>query len=513
MIYSSDNEMLKKKGISKAVIEDQIKTFEKGIPYIRIKSAATPGNGILVFDEDEKERLIQHFEEGIKGKSLLKFVPASGAATRMFKSLFSLREKLLNNPHDPETHESVNDFFNKLPRFAFFKDLKESLEKDGHNYEKVKSEKDFILISSYLLSDKGLNYGATPKALIKFHDYGDTVRTALEEHLVEGALYGKDDKQKVKLHLTISAEHETAVKELIEKVLNTYQSHYDVTYHITYSQQKPSTDTIAVDMQNKPFRNDDGSLLFRPGGHGALIENLNDIHADIIFIKNIDNIVPDRLREPTVRYKKVIGGLLLQLCLQIDTYLSQLEKGSCSEKMLDNICAFAEDTLFIDMQAAGGMSISSRQAYLYQKLNRPVRICAMVKNEGEPGGGPFWTINPKNKEVSLQIVEASQIDMSNTEQKAIVQQATHFNPVDIVCRTKDYKGRKFDLLSFVDKDAGFISIKSKDGKDLKALELPGLWNGAMADWITIFVEVPIVTFNPVKTIDDLLRKEHLNHQQ
>nr|NQU89236.1 DUF4301 family protein [Bacteroidota bacterium] len=298
--------------------------------------------------------------------------------------------------------------------------------------------------------------------------------------------------------------------EAVAEVQPKYEKLFGVKYHIDFSEQKPSTDTIAVDMENEPFREDDDSLLFRPGGHGALIENLNDLKGDVIFVKNIDNIVPDRLKEPTYLFKRVIGGLLLKLRKQTNAYLERLDTGAGDEVLLKEIEAFAVKELLIQLDDAySGLNSEGKSKYLFDRMNRPIRICGMVKNEGEPGGGPFWLENVDG-EISLQIVESSQIDLRNPEQNKFVQEATHFNPVDLVCSVRNYKGEPFDLRKYVDPTTGFISVKSKDGKNLKAQELPGLWNGAMANWITVFVETPIITFNPVKTINDLLREQHLN---
>jgi hypothetical protein len=314
----------------------------------------------------------------------------------------------------------------------------------------------------------------------------------------------------VNVHLTVSPEHLSSFKDLIAYVQPYYESMFGVSYNVSFSVQKPSTDTIAVDMNNKPFREKDGSLVFRPGGHGALIENLNDLDCDLVFIKNIDNIVPDRLKSETYRYKKILGGLLLQLQGKAFNLLKSLDKKPLSEDIIDEAVMFCEKQIDINLPSNFYYWLDSKKvAFLHEMLNRPIRVCGMVKNEGEPGGGPFWVKNAQD-EVSLQIVESSQIDTGNPEQKKIFASSTHFNPVDLVCSLKNYKGEKFDLHHYIDHNTGFISVKSKDGKQLKALELPGLWNGAMAKWITVFVEVPIITFNPVKTVNDLLREQHQN---
>ena len=345
-----------------------------------------------------------------------------------------------------------------------------------------------------------------PKGLLKFHRYADGVRTPLEEHLVEGALYAAGKTGKVNVHFTVSTEHRELFKRLVDEKVATYAQKYGVEFNVSFSEQKPSTDTIAADMENKPFR-DNGKLLFRPGGHGALIENLNDLDADIVFIKNIDNVVPDRLKDETVAYKKLIAGVLVTLQKQAFEYLELLDGGKYDHEQLEEIIRFVQQKLCCRNNEIKDLEDAELVIYLRKKLNRPMRVCGMVKNVGEPGGGPFLAYNPDGT-VSLQILESSQIDMNDAEKKAMFEKGTHFNPVDLVCAVRDYKGRKFDLVNYVDKATGFISYKSKNGKDLKALELPGLWNGAMSDWSTVFVEVPLGTFNPVKTVNDLLREQH-----
>jgi hypothetical protein len=331
---------------------------------------------------------------------------------------------------------------------------------------------------------------------------------AVEEHFVEAAHYAKDGERTARLHFTLSPEHIEKFNAKKAEVIGSYEQVFDVHFEITHSIQKKSTDIIAVDEENRPVRNPDGSLLFRPGGHGALLDNLNAIDADLVFVKNIDNIVPDRLKIATIEYKKLIGGYLLYIRDTIFDFLKKEEKNSLSDEEVAIMADFSQHTLHIEFpDDFRAQSPSGQKAFLKQALNRPIRICGMVKNEGEPGGGPFWVTGKEGKK-SLQIVESSQIDFSDYEQKKIVEHSTHFNPVDLVCSIKDFKGATYDLSRFVDPDTGFIAIKSSGGKTLKAQELPGLWNGAMAEWITLFVEVPVITFNPVKTINDLLRKEH-----
>ena len=505
------------KGISPETVEQQIERFKTGFPFIRLDGPATAGNGISVFDEKQVKALEENFDRDKDDYEILKFVPASGAASRMFKKLFAFRQSFTGSEEQIKALEQEDDlqrvgyFFKNLEKFAFYELLCEALKKDGLDMEKLRKQKDYNTILDYLLTDKGLGYGRLPKALLHFHLYPDGPRRAFEEHLVEAAHYAADKNGVARVHFTVSPEHQQEFEEAIEAVREKYEKRYDVRFDISFSQQKPSTDTIAVDMDNRPFRNEDGSLLFRPGGHGALIENLNDLKGEIIFIKNIDNIVPDRLRDTTYLYKKVIGGLLFRLQEKTFEYLDMLEDGNLTDDEVEAIKTFARDELNIFIPPAyEGYDKMEKIDFLFGKLNRPMRVAGMVKNEGEPGGGPFWVLND-NDERSLQIVESSQINFDDPEQKAMVSQATHFNPVDLVCGVRNFKGEPFDLRDFVDPQTGFISIKSKDGRDLKAQELPGLWNGAMADWITLFVEVPLITFNPVKTINDLLRPQHQPH--
>lgn len=514
MFNEKDLKQIQSKGIDLQTIDFQIEHFKQGFPFINLVSPATRQNGIMFFNEKETKELSDFYTENAKNKNVLKFVPASGAASRMFKHLFEFRDNYKGTDEDykqflkDKSFNSVYNFFDEIKNFAFYDDLKAVMLKHGLNIEQCIKDKDFVTVIDFLLSEKGLNYAKLPKGLIKFHNYPDGSRMSVEEHLVEGAVYCKDKNNIVAIHFTVSPEHKEEFIEVVNRVKGKYEKYFNVKFNVDFSIQKSSTDTIAVDMNNKPFREQDESLLFRPGGHGALIENLNDIEGDIIFVKNIDNIVPDKLREPTYLYKKVIAGYLLKLQEKTYKYLELLEKGNLNDSQLNEIENFAENKLEIKIEDKfKNLANPEKIKYLFEKLNRPMRVCGMVKNEGEPGGGPFWIRNSKGENF-LQIVESSQIDLKNPKQNNIVQKATHFNPVDLVCGVRNYKGEPFDLKRYVDTSTGLISVKSKNGKNLKAQELPGLWNGAMADWITVFVETPIITFNPVKTVNDLLRKQH-----
>lgn len=505
MLTHEDKELLAKKGISEEKIAEQLACFEKGFPYLKLSAAASVENGGIMKAEDKDfERYLAAWNAYKDGeKKIVKFVPASGAASRMFKNMF----EFLGADYDKPTTDFEKKFFDHIHDFAFYNDLNAAcMDNTGKNIDALLSEQNYKAIVSNLLEAAGLNYGALPKGLLKFHRYADGVRTPLEEHLVEGALYAAGKTGKVNVHFTVSTEHRALFEKLVAAKVGEYEAKYGAKYHISFSEQKPSTDTVAADMENKPFR-DKGKLLFRPGGHGALIENLNDLDADVIFIKNIDNVVPDRLKEDTVTYKKLIAGVLVTLQKQVFEYLELLDGGKYTHAQLEEIIRFLQQTLCCRKLDIKDLEDADLVIYLRKKLNRPMRVCGMVKNVGEPGGGPFLAYNADGT-VSLQILESSQIDMNDPAKKEMFEKGTHFNPVDLVCAVRDYKGNKFDLVKYVDKATGFISYKSKNGRELKALELPGLWNGAMSDWNTVFVEVPLSTFNPVKTVNDLLREQH-----
>lgn len=505
MLTQEDKDLLAKKGISEEKIAEQLACFEKGFPYLKLSAAASVENhGILQIGEEARKEYLAAWDSYMDGdKKIVKFVPASGAASRMFKNMF----EFLGADYNVPTTDFEKKFFDRVHDFAFFADLDAAcVANNGKGIDALVGEGNYKAVVANLLESAGLNYGSLPKGLLKFHKYADGVRTPLEEHLVEGALYASGKSGEVNVHFTVSAEHRDLFSKLVEEKASKYAEKFGVKYNVTFSEQKPSTDTLAADMENKPFR-DKGKLLFRPGGHGALIENLNDLDADVVFIKNIDNVVPDRLKDDTVTYKKLLAGVLVTLQKQVFEYLQLLDSGHYRHDELENIIRFVQQQLHCRKSDIKDFEDADLVIYLRKKLNRPMRVCGMVKNVGEPGGGPFLAYNPDGS-VSLQILESSQIDMNDPEKKAMFEKGTHFNPVDLVCAVRDYKGNKFNLVNYVDKATGFISYKSKGGKELKALELPGLWNGSMSDWNTVFVEVPLSTFNPVKTVNDLLREQH-----
>jgi hypothetical protein len=501
MFTEKDRIQFLQRGITPEKIEEQINCFRKGFPFISLHSAATAGNGIRKLDEQELHACIDYYEKHHQGKTIVKFVPASGAATRMFRDLLAfLADETDYLPGETAIlagkHPEILRFVENLYKFPFIRNLKQICLRHHEDLDILVRQENYRKIVALLVGSEGLNYGQLPKGVLKFHSYENTGRTALEEHMVEGAHYAVDDRKQVKLHVTVSEQFRQVFAQLADSMKNLYEEKYSVKFEISFSVQDPSTDTVAVDPANNPFREADGSIHFRPGGHGALLKNLNNLEADIIFIKNIDNVATDRLKAISCLYKKVLGGILLNLQDRISGFLHTLS-GTPGPADLDEIMSFIKT----EMQQDPG------QGSLFDFLNRPVRVCGMVRNEGEPGGGPYW-VNDSAGGRSLQIVEMSQVNTHDPRQMDIIRQSTHFNPVDLVCGRMDYRGDKFDLFRYVDPQTGFISEKSRDGRPLKALELPGLWNGAMAGWITVFVELPLETFTPVKTINDLLRDEH-----
>lgn len=499
-----DIEALKLKGKTEAQLEEELKMLKNGFPYLKIEGAATPGNGIFVLDEKMEEQAMDIWSQFLaSGATVTKMVPASGAASRMFKDLFSF----VNGKDEKPSNDFMKKFFNEIEKFAFFNKLNETcLQLYGKSIDSLVKEKRYKDVVKALIEKEGMNYGQLPKAMLSFHKYSGATRTALEEHLSEGAQYAGGKNGKVNVHFTVSEDHIPLVNLKFEEAKGKLEHEYDVEYNLSTSIQKPSTDTVAANLDSTPYREKD-ALFFRPGGHGALIENLNDLDADVIFIKNIDNVVPDAKREDTVKYKKIIGGVLVGLKQKANEYCKVLSKGTPDEAKLDEMLAFLHKNLCISHDGTEKMTSEEKADFIYKKLNRPFRVCGMVRNEGEPGGGPFLAYNPDGT-VSPQILESTQIDPHNKEAQKMMKEATHFNPVDLVVSTKSWDGKKFNLPDFVDKATGFISLKSREGVEIKALELPGLWNGAMSDWNTILVEVPLSTFNPVKTVNDLLRDAH-----
>lgn len=501
-----DQQFIQQKGITADEIEQQITRFKNGFPWLKLKSAATVDDGIVCLNPQQETQCLKQWKTYQNaGGTIEKFQPASGAASRMFKDLFRFLD---SDKKQPET-EFEKRFFDNITLFAFYPLLNKTCvtlyQKDVR--ELIEAERYIDVIKALLLPD-GMNYGSMPKGLLKFHRIAAGItHTPIEEHLEEGAQYAADSHRHVRIHFTVSPEHRTEFERLINDRVPQMEKVWGVRYDISLSEQQSNTDTIAVDMDNSPVRDKDGNLLFRPAGHGALLENLNQRNADVVFIKNIDNVVPLKSRHISTRYKKIIGGYLILIQNQIRKYLLMLDNKTVQADELKKILNFTRETLCIDNEKVDQMDNEALTTWLQNKLNRPIRVCGVVRNQGEPGGGPYLAYCPDGSS-SPQILESAQINPEDPTAMEMMKKGTHFNPVDLVCYMKDYKGVKFDLHQFVDNETGFISIKSKNGHDIKALELPGLWNGSMSDWNTIFVEVPSETFNPVKTVNDLLRKSH-----
>ena len=476
MFTPQDLKQIADHGLTPERVEEQVENFRRGFPFLKVVRAASPGDGVLVLDGAEVDAAVARYDAAVAGLRVVKFVPASGAATRMFKELFEF-------VNEGKRGKGIDVLLENIERFAFWPELRAVLPPEADDRATVDA-----------IVNEGLNYGHKPKGLVTFHAYPDGARKAVEEHLVEGAAYAASNGV-VRLHFTVSPEHMEAFRTLLAEKVPQYEARYGVRYDISFSVQKPATDTVAVNPDNTRFRQEDGSLLFRPAGHGALIENLNEIDADLIFIKNIDNVTTDARRGDTVRYKKALAGVLIDLQREAFDCLRVIDAGTAD---LDAVARFVETRLCVMLPE------SYDAALLRAVLDRPIRVCGMVRNEGEPGGGPFWVANPDGTE-SLQIAESSQIAPADLP---LMKSATHFNPVDLVCGVRDAQGGHFDLRRYVDPATGFISSKSSSGRELRAQELPGLWNGSMARWNTVFVDVPVSTFSPVKVVQDLLRPQH-----
>ena len=505
MFTEKNKQQIKTHGLSEAKIINQLTIFKEGIPFANVVEAASAGNGIAILSKNEQHHFASLFDDIKDELDLLKFTPASGAATRMFQFLYCFLEKFdfekdnIDEFLQKEQNKDLKKFFGSLGKFPFTDLVNEILHKKYSNFNQFEKGKQLYLFVKEMLEESGLNLNETPKGLVPFHKYNENYVTAFGEQLYEAAFYATSNGIAY-LHFTVSEEHEEKFKKRYEEIQETVENKTGVKFKISYSFQKKETDTIAATIENDLFLDENGHLVFRPSGHGALLENLNEVDADIVFIKNIDNVVSENYVETIAFHKKVLAGKLISLQQEIFEFVEELNSQNSSEETLNDAAVFISQELNIKNTPI------YKQALL-KILERPIRVCGVVENTGAPGGGPFL-IKDKNGNVSYQIVEMSQIDTNNPQQKALVEKATHFNPVDLVCGVRNYKGKKFDLLKFQDPDAGFISTKSYNGKDIKALELPGLWNGAMANWNTVFVEAPLITFNPVKTVNDLLNKEH-----
>lgn len=494
MLSNQDKQQLASRGISQEQYEKQMQQFRTGFSFSDIQRPATVGDGIARIAEQDNQKYVDIYNQALQsGRRVTKFVPASGAATRMFKAMFEFLNATDQRQFWMVDEPPYKDFLGFQWDFAFYPALKKFNPLHGGE------------VIEYMLTDKGLGYGQKPKGVILFHSYPDGARTAAEEHIIEGLSYASVNGE-INLHFTVSEQHLELFKAAVLPTKNRLEKEQNCRINITYSFQKPSTDTPAATMDNEPFRTDKGELMFRPGGHGALIENLGDLDTDLVFVKNIDNVCHDHLLPITSLYKKVIAGYALERKNKVDAILSKLDNHDYTA--ISEAVDFMQKELGTELPSDfNNLSDADKSKFIYTVLDRPLRVCGMVKNEGEPGGGPFW-VKGSDGQVTLQVVESAQIDTKDPEKAAIMAGSTHFNPVDLFCCITDRRGQKYNLKTFVDEQAGFISYKSSGGKDLKAMELPGLWNGAMARWLTFFVEVPIETFNPVKTVNDLLRPQH-----
>ena len=485
-------------------IQKQIERFEKGYPFRRLARPATVGDGIRKLGDDESREFQQEYEDSLSETSVCKFVPASGAASRMFRDLGMLRDVFSSGEAalDSEGEKILEKFLSNLTRFPFAGLLEKRLQK---GLEDVVSSGNLELILNTLLGSDGLGYADIPKGLVPFHSYGEERRTAFFEHFKEALGY-ITSRDTVSMHFTISPAFAERFAGEEKKAVSLLSSE-GVSFDVTYSVQDPQTDTIAVTTDNVPVSDADGSPLRRPAGHGALLKNLNELSYDCIFVKNIDNVAKEGLLPDTVKWKKTLGGVLFSIQKKVFRYTEALSSSWTSEALEQEIISFCREELFMDLsRELSGLSGAGKREFLFRVLHRPIRVCGVVENVGEPGGGPFWVEGEGGE--SLQIVESAEVDRDSSSQRHIWESSTHFNPVDIVCGVKDFKGKKFNLTGFVDPEAGIITEKTLGTKKIRALELPGLWNGSMSGWITVFVEVPSTTFNPVKTVWDLLKEPH-----
>ncbi|MEM9022314.1 MAG: DUF4301 family protein [Bacteroidota bacterium] len=499
-LTSDDLQQMEDCGIQPEAVHAQLQRFETGFPTLVLDRPCLVGDGIRQLSAPQEQAVVARFEQEAGQRDIGLFVPASGAATRMFRDLLQFLGGDTRN-------ESVHHLLTNLSHFAFYESLKLLMARSCIPVQdRDRRPEDTVTLIEHLITVKGLNYGNLPKAFIAFHRYPEGPRTALEEHLAEAAMYARDASDTVNIHFTISPAHHAMLRQQFEELSSSFARALGVQFNLTSSEQLNSTDTVAVLPDNTVYRTRAGKLLFRPAGHGALLENLNALEHDVVFIKNIDNILHGSQHAATAHYKKVLGGYLLDLQEKVFGFLRSLEAGAKGDQ-LQAALDFVQDELYWQLPEEIIYQRSALAGFLLRALNRPIRVCGMVRNEGQPGGGPFWVRHADNT-VSPQIVEKAQINLAAADQSRIFQQSTHFNPVDLVCGVRDYKGKRFDLTRFRDPEMGFITEKSHEGTAIRGQELPGLWNGSMARWITVFVEVPLHTFGPVKTVNDLLGALH-----
>ncbi|GAA3633786.1 DUF4301 family protein [Flavivirga jejuensis] len=513
MFTEKDIQQIQNKGITEEQVNAQVARIKNGMSYSNLVAAANIGSGIDSYNEDEIKDFIKLYETKQNDLSTLKFVPASGAATRMFKFLFLFLKNFnpskesIENYAETYKDTSIKTFVSNLEQFPFYNQVVLKAKEMNSNFDNLSKDEKYLQFVKSMLDENNLNYSFFPKGLLPFHKYEDAVITAFQEHLFESTLYASSNN-KANLHFTVSEKHHAYFIDELNRLKQDIEQKTNTTFNVSFSYQKEATETVALTKEGTVFRNEDGSILFRPAGHGALLENLNDLNSDLVFIKNVDNIVVSDKNKEVSEYKKLLAGILLNVQEQVYAFLYKLDEEVVLEETLLKIALFLSNKMNVTIDADfEDFTLEEKKTYLKKKLNRPIRVCGMVKNEGEPGGGPFW-VKDESGEISLQIVEFAQINIQDKEQQDIVKNATHFNPTDLACGVKNYKGDMFNLKDFVDPEAAFITIKTQNGIDIKALELPGLWNGSMADWNSIFVEVPLETFNPVKTVNDLLKPAH-----
>ena len=511
MFSEKDKSQIENHGLTIDLITNQMNLIKKGMPYANLVKAATINNGILNYNSSEITEIIKKYDENSSKISLVKFVPASGAATRMFKFLHQFLNDYNENDIQSITQNSGNKelvtFLSQIEHQPFYEDVIQKTKETVPNFDTLSKNAQHIAFVKVMMQEDGLNFSFYPKGLLPFHKYSNHVATAFEEHLFEAALYASSNHI-ADLHFTVSEVHLQYFKKEYNRIIERVKDITHKDFNISYSFQKKSTDTIALTSDNQLYKDNNGDILFRPAGHGALLENLNELDNDVIFIKNIDNVVTEKHHQNISNYKKLLAGILIDVQEEVFKWARKLDTNNVADEEIDQIKSFLNDKLnVVFSNEFEGISKQLKWEYLKEKLNRPIRVCGMVKNVGEPGGGPFWVMDEKGN-ISLQIVESAQVDLNNENQKSILNNATHFNPVDLVCGVRNYKGNKYNLTEYVDYNAAFVASKTHSGNNIKALELPGLWNGSMAFWNTIFVEVPLSTFNPVKTVNDLLRETH-----
>jgi len=509
---SSDFIQIYERGIPFENILKQLEIFDNGIAKSNLVSPATIGNGILSLSEADFLEKASFFDNQKEKLKIKKFVPASGAATRMYKFLtaflndFDIKRETINAYINRKNDKELAIFIVSMEKFPFFEAIDKKLREIYPDFESLDRDYKNYYFIKLLLSPDYYNSANKPKAVLPFHQYKTHIANPIEEHLNECIHYATSEKVS-NLHFTVSEIHQNLFYKGVDEVIEKIEEPSGVKINIGYSYQSKSTDSITIDENNKLVKDKNDNLIFRPGGHGALIENLNNLDADVIFIKNIDNVIQNHI-EKTTLYKKALAGVLVEMQQKVFSYLKAIDQNEIQENHVEEVVLFLKEKLNIEMSNDFNKFTFENKIYKIKEiLNRPIRVCGMVKNEGEPGGGPFWVMNDKGV-ISLQIVETSQVDLTNKKQQTILAESTHFNPVDLVCGIKNYKNEKFNLLQFVDQNTGFIVEKSVDGKAVKNYELPGLWNGSMANWLTVFVAVPLITFNPVKTVNDLLKAAH-----